>query len=371
MNTLQKSFNATMRRESKTITVNGAETKVVFRKNDDSNNETNRLNILYPIESNINQGSRFTFRGKEYLVLNKETSENDVYYKSSVIAMNCTITDNATSNKKYRNINCYCGGLTSSVVEKDTMFSIVSGNVELLTTDDEISRQVYIDSCFNEFGGTYKVTNIFYQNGIAYIYAERTVNTTPTVNYTVTYGGNSSVCVDDGTYQLVFNAYEDDTKVDGATFTYTSSDETVATVDTNGLMTLLKDGTVTITATWTDHTDVTCSTDITITQSVTPTIKGTSKIVSSYTSIDNDGIPVPFTAKFYDGNGNEVTGVTPVWTLPDCTFVDKLTITYVDNVIKIATEDENITYETFKLHLEDSNGEYTSSEIEIEITQAY
>ena len=49
---------------------------------------------------------------------------------------------------------------------------------------------------------------------------------------------------------------------------YASSDETIATVDDTGLMTLLACGDVTITATWTDGSRVTtCNTAITVTNS--------------------------------------------------------------------------------------------------------
>lgn len=370
MNSLQKTFNATMRRESKAIIVDEVNTKVIFRKNNDGNNETDRLNIFYPIDAPINQGSMISFKGKDYLVLNKETSENDVYYKSSVLGMNCILADN---DKKYSNIKCYCSGLTSSLVAGNTTLQVVSGNVELMTSDNAESRKVKVNDIFREFGGTYKVTNVFYQNGIAHIYGERTVDSPVVVGYSVTYTGAQSVCVDDLTYQLVFNAYEDGTKVDNATFTYTSNNDDIATVSDSGLMTLVSNGRITITATWTDHTDVTCSTTITVTESVTPpepTIKGTSSI-SSNGDLCTDNLYTKYTAVFKNYDGSVVTGRTLEWSFIDCPFVNKLTLDYGEDYILIKTNDSSLEYETFKLRLSDNAGEYTSSEIEIEIQEAY
>ena len=69
------------------------------------------------------------------------------------------------------------------------------------------------------------------------------------------------------TYQLSYTAIKNGVYV-VPTLTYVSSDETIATVDDTGLMTLLACGDVTITATWTDGSRVnTCDTAITVTNS--------------------------------------------------------------------------------------------------------
>ena len=103
MNTLQKTFNASLRRDSKLITVdsNQKQEEVMFRKNTDGNSDTDRSYIFYNKDTQIRQGSIITYNGKKYLVLNQETSENEVYLKSSIVATNCILNDN---NKEYRDI---------------------------------------------------------------------------------------------------------------------------------------------------------------------------------------------------------------------------------------------------------------------------
>ena len=94
---------------------------------------------------------------------------------------------------------------------------------------------------------------------------------TPTASsstYKLIYRGETSLnMADSTTYQLSYTAIKNDV-YEIPTLTYASSDETIATVDDTGLMTLLACGNVTITATWTDGSRVnTCDTAITVTNS--------------------------------------------------------------------------------------------------------
>ena len=51
-----------------------------------------------------------------------------------------------------------------------TTISTVGGNIELLTEDNQNSRLLAIDNTFNALGGTYKIINLYYKAGLAYMY---------------------------------------------------------------------------------------------------------------------------------------------------------------------------------------------------------
>jgi len=67
-------------------------------------------------------------------------------------------------------------------------------------------------------------------------------------NYAITLSSNSESIVETSTYQIVTNVTDNNVSVPNPIITYTSSDETIATVNLNGLVTALKIGNCTITA---------------------------------------------------------------------------------------------------------------------------
>lgn len=85
------------------------------------------------------------------------------------------------------------------------------------------------------------------------------------------------------------------------------------------------------------------------------------KSVIEYTSkvIKSGGNARTFTAKFYDGNNNEVD-IIPKWTII-CDFADKLVTTEIGSNIKISIDDDSYIDEDFRLVLSDNEGNYESS----------
>ena len=168
------------------------------------------------------------------------------------------------------------------------------------------------------------------------------------------------------TYQLSYTATKNDAVVNNPTLTYVSSDNTIATVDSNGLMTLLKVGNTKITATWTDGNNTTCETTIAITNS--GVVSTTDTITISGGTKVNSGMARTFTAKYADVDGNDVSSkYTSVWTITNATFdTSKITQTIVgDNKIKLYYTDESIVGEKFTLNVVDSNEKVTPASINI------
>ena len=80
--------------------------------------------------------------------------------------------------------------------------------------------------------------------------------------------------------------------------------------------------------------------------------KETAKIVYSTTRIKSGGSSQVFKAEFQDFNGNEVTGIIPVWNIT-CDFKEHLEIKESGNEIEIGIDNDDYVDEEFKLTLSD------------------
>ena len=124
-------------------------------------------------------------------------------------------------------------------------------------------------------------------------------------HYAITYNGVTSFDIKESTtYQLSYTVTNNGNPVYNPTITYSSSDETIATVDSNGLMTMLKEGTVDITA---SYSTASVTTTMTIANSSTPSVDYTMEIVSSTYSIRVGGSYKTLTVKYYNSEGTEIT----------------------------------------------------------------
>ena len=303
----QRQFNATMKRECITVSDYYDSNKtynVFFRRSRRGSNPNGKVRIYFSQDTPIDIGTTFVLKDKPYVVTSRDGDESDIFYTS--IAVKCDTSFNVFSNTEHRYVSIPFVTLSDKyTLSSNSTISMVSGAVVIYTGDNPYSREVEVNEGYYNYGGYYEVANTFYNNGLAYVYMTREAMKD---TYTLSYNGVTSLDMKDATtYQLSYTAIKNDTIVDSPTLTYVSSDNTIATVDSNGLMTLLKEGNVTITATWTDGNNTTCETTIAITNSgvepepAVPSIK----IYSASHSIYLEGTR-KLTVKFYNGT-TEIT----------------------------------------------------------------
>ena len=369
----QRQFNATMKRECITVSDYYDSTKtydVFFRRNKRGSNPNGKVRIYFSQDTPIGIGTVFVLKDTSYVVTSRDNDESDIFYTS--IAVKCDTTFNVYSNTEHRYVTIpYAVIADEYTLTNNDVISIASGSVTVYTGDNSYARDMSIGETYYNFGGYYKVGNVFYNNGLAYVYMTREAKPIED-RYTLSYNGVTSLDMKDTTtYQLSYTAIKNDVVVNNPALTYVSSDNTIATVDSNGLMTLLKEGNVTITAKWTDGNNTTCETTIAITNSgvvpePTPSI-GTVTI-SGRTTLKL-GVPRTYKAIYTDADGNDVSSnYTSVWTITDATFdTSKLTQTVNGNQITLSFDDENIIGETFTLNVVDSDGLYTPATMSIEL----
>ena len=367
----QRQFNATMKRECITVSDYYDRTKtydVFFRRSRRGSNSNGKVRIYFSQDTNIDIGTMFVLKDKPYVVTSRDGDESDIFYTS--IAVKCDTSFTVYSNAENRYVSIPFVTLSDKfTLSSNSTISMVSGAVVIYTGDNSYAREVEINNAYYNYGGYYKVRNTFYNNGLAYVYMTR--EAMPQDKYTLSYNGVTSLDMKDATtYQLSYTAIKNDVPVDSPTLTYVSSDNTIATVNDTGLMTMLKEGNVKITATWTDGNNTTCETTIVISNSGVVPTTGTVTI-SGRTDL-NCGFSRKYTAIYKDANGNDVSNnYTSVWTITDATFdTSKLTQTVNGNQITIGFDDKTLIGKTFTLNVVDSDGTVTPATKDITLVEA-
>ena len=302
----KKQFDYTMNRERIIVTDyfdSNITYEVFFRRNNRGTNPDGKLKLYYAKETPIQIGTIFVLKGEIYIVTSKDGIESDIFFTS--MAIRCDVTFVVKSNGEYKDIPLTVVS-DKMTVNHGSVFNVVSGSVVMYTQDNDIARNIKINNEYYAFGGYYKIGNNFFNNGLAYFYLER--QTMPQDDYKITYNGVTSFDIKDSTtYQLSYTVTNNGNVVKNPTIHYSSSDETIATVDSNGLMTMLKEGTVNITAT---AYSASVTTAMTITDTSTPSLDYTMDIYSSVYELKVGGSYRGIEVKYYNSEGTDITTET-------------------------------------------------------------
>ena len=343
-------YKRTMEREGKILTTytGGAEFKAFFRINNDNENQRETIVIYYDVTAPVRPGTLVMYGYGVYLALNRETVENDVYYKSTLVKCNGVYNENRGA---VMNIPFYSDNMKSSVSVGNSTITMLNGNIEIITEENSLSKKIAIDQKFNEFGRTFNVCNLYSMDGILHIIAEVYSNMTPTYTYSVVIDGTPTTSLKTGeTVQLTATTYMGETITTGTTLDWTSSDNTIATVDGTGLVTCVSEGTVLITCTWVEQ-DVkeTATINISNTEPVTPA--GYTYTISGNTNLKN-GFSRTYTLTITDSSGNDVTSSQNdySWNIVS-DFTDKIEQVITNNQIKLTVDDEDLFDESFVLQV--------------------
>ena len=323
-NCTKRQFDTVMKRENITLTDyydNDTTYTVFFRRNNKGNNPQGKVRIFYSQDVPINIGTTFVLKDTPYVVISRDGDESDVYYTSVAVKCDSTLTV-YVSGEGYVTVPFVTMNEAYSTQE-NTVISLVDGTANCYTGLNKYSQNIKVNDAFYAYGGYYKVGNYFWNNGLCYIYMTR--ETMPQDNYTLTYDGDTNIDMSTtNTYQLSYLAMNNLSIVDNPTLTYVSSNTDVATVDENGLMTILSTGETTITATWIDGGNTTCSTTITIINGQGNGNITAPKLTISYTNspiLYVSGSKKSLTAIYTDKDGNDVsTNYTTVWSVSSDDF---------------------------------------------------
>lgn len=350
METLKRNFEKTLKREGRTMTAvtEAKDITVIFRKNTDGIEQRDTSIIYYSVNAPVQSGTLLRYKDKYYITLNKETAENDIYYKSVIRQTDGILNLNSGT---VTGIPIICTKTASISSASDGTMILLTGNLELILEDSDDSKRLSLGNTFNEYGGTYKIDNILRKDGICHLYCERTADEKPTVNYRLVLGEYSRSYQTSNNETISVLAYENDKVIDNPTITWQSSNEAVATITDNGTATFRSAGTVTFTATWTEH-DVQITTDeITVTESEPEVNLWTLSISTRYNKmyINKDTV-FTFVTK-NDGVKEHLDGLQ-YEIISDYAFTfDTETFDPAANTLTLKTTDSNANGKTFTLRV--------------------
>lgn len=295
-NITERQFDKTMQRENVSVIdyFNGTKYDVFFRRNNRSVSPEGKVRLYYKQTSKIDYGTTFTLNGKQYIVINQDADESGYFY--SAIAKQCN------------EIVTLAGNEIPVAIDKDTfniqngsVLNYINGDVTIYAQLNDITSAVAVNDVLQAFGNYYKVGNRFIDGRIIYFNLKQTVK--PQDNYKITYTGVTSFDLkENNTYQLTYSVTNNGNVVENPHISYESSNVEIATVDENGLMTMLKEGSVDIVA---SCGGATCTTTMTIANTSAPTY--TLSITSSSDTIKVGGSYKTLTCLFTDKDGQDIT----------------------------------------------------------------
>lgn len=312
---LNRKFEQQLQRESTTVSDYFNDTitcKMLFRRTNRGTNPQGKLHCYFKQTEPIGIGSVIVMKGQPYVIISdKDFDESNAVY--SAIAQKTNVTINGIP---------FIVDTATYGESQGTIFTQVDGDVIIYTGFNTITNKIKVNDYINAFGNGYNVSNKFVKENIIYIHLKQT--TVVPDNYDIVYNGATSFDMNDSTtYQLSYTVTNNGSVVENPTITYSSSDETIATVDSNGLMTMLKEGSVDITATC-SYASVT--TTMTIANTSAPTY-----ILSITTSTDTiklGGSYKTLTCLFADKDGQDITATV----IANMTTADFVWTCFVDNV---------------------------------------
>lgn len=325
---LNRKFEQQLQRESTTVSdyFNDTTTcKMLFRRSNRGTNPQGKLHCYFKQTEPFGIGSVIVMKGQPYVIISdKDFDESNAVY--SAIAKKTNVTINGIP---------YVVDTATYGESQGTIFTQVDGDVIIYTGYNKITNKIKVNDHINAFGNSYKVTNRFVKENILYVHIKQTTDVPD--NYNIVYNGVTSFDINDSTtYQLSYTVTNNGNVVNNPTITYSSSDETVATVDSNGLMTMLKEGTVNITATAYDSS---VTTTMTIADTSTPSVDYTISITTSTDTITLGRSYKTLTCRFADKDGQDITETV----IADMTTADFTWTCFIDG-----TEYTNNTFVTWR-----------------------
>ena len=312
---LNRKFEQQLQRESTTVSDYFNDTvtcKMLFRRTNRGTNPQGKLHCYFKQTEPIGIGSVIVMKGQPYVIISdKDFDESNAVY--SAIAQKTNVTINGVP---------FVVDTATYGEAQGSIFTQVDGDVIIYTGFNTITSKIKVNDYINAFGNSYQVSNKFVKENILYVHIKQT--TTIPDNYDIVYNGVTSFDLNESnTYQLTYTVTNNGSVVENPTITYSSSDETIATVDSNGLMTMLKEGSVDITATAYGDS---CITTMTIANTSAPTYA--LSITSSTDTIKLGGSYKTLSCLFADKNGQDITATV----IANMTTADFTWTCFVDNV---------------------------------------
>lgn len=210
--------------------------KVIFSRTTDSKTTQDKTTIYFSSDGSIEKGDILIYRDKYYIVQNVNCPENEAWHISLLIKCN-------TVWSLFGETVPMVSSELSSASPKYGTVPRVNGVVSFYTKDiPMLHKKISINDVFMDFGGCYKLVNKFFIDGIAFLYFER--DTYADLSYVIKCANNNlniKTCTK-AKFYMYCNNNGVNYYLPTAEFSYSSSDEGVATIDADGNIEPISDG---------------------------------------------------------------------------------------------------------------------------------
>jgi len=326
MNTLYDTFLNHMAEHGKIIKING-ESTIGFFKEYDEKKDSNDHKYLFTYVNTLKQGDIIEALGSQWINISHTVNVNGVYEKGLIRQIKYSIKFAMPDGDLY----IFPAIIDSRVLDITTnqYISMPDGKIMVTLQENEQSSKLSIDQRFIIMGNAWKIVGIDKSKiGLITLHCEKdmfdTVNDdiineiADAKKYIHTYtidilNGDIINLGIDATLQLEIYCTDNGQIVENPEVTYLSNNESVATVDSNGLVTCHAIGQATITATYKNVSD-------TIIINVVEVVGDNYEIqfINPATSIYINQTET-FNIKVLN-NGVEVTDKAVVWSISDITL---------------------------------------------------
>ncbi len=336
------------------------EYRCFFRRNKDTNQTNDNISIYYPTGNGIQPGSIIKYYDKVYLILNQESLENRVYHRSD--GLNADVMLN-TYNKDTGfeiSIPCFAYDLTGIAPKESDTMSVISGNVELMTGDNEMSRSLKINDEFNAMGNWYSIESINFKTGIARIGASIIQGSSVQPVYALQIKSDETY-TQGKSAKLIAIPTINESAITNATLKWSTSNSDIVTITDDGNACFVGIGTCAISCYWEEH-NITATIYVeVVAEPVAVDLK--CEICGEDTMMT--GSTEDFIAKFYQTDGKtEDSTITPVWSLDVPSSINKSVTVSVQTgntiTIKVASG-SSLVGKSFGINLTNENGQYRAT----------
>lgn len=259
MDAIERRFETLLKKQGRDIQINGVASRGLFTEIEENNSYD--LKKLFT-EKNVNQGDIIKGLDTYWIVTDKDANinNNHSFHK-------CVVT------KAIHNIKIYIENklyefpaiikIQDQGIDYGQYINIADGKIILITQDNDFTKKINYNDRFIKMGSAWKVTGFTSENeGLRYLYCEKDVfdSTADDIKgeiadrwqyetkheYVINVEPTTVTLNQEDIQQLTVTVTDNGVKIENPTLIYTSSDETICSVDETGLITAIGIGTTTI-----------------------------------------------------------------------------------------------------------------------------
>jgi hypothetical protein len=283
MNTLLNFFNQAIKRNGKECTIHSNTFMAIFKEISDNKTSIDSKYLL--TEYDLNQGDIITYDSNKYFVITKNENINNVYNVYTIQKEFQTV-NLAVGTALYKKDVIFNGSNTA--IDYNTYINLLNGHITLLVQNNSITNQIDLQSRFIKFNHAWKITSIDKsKEGLLTIIGDLDtiaegddlINEIPNgghmavTNINVTPNSISLQPLE--TQQLTVTVDVEGTLVENPTITYSSDNESIATISNTGLVTCIVSGNCNIIVTYKDADGNITTTEVPFSAVVAKTFKVT------------------------------------------------------------------------------------------------